>query len=671
MARNTSRYRSAAERLAAGDNSAPGSSGRARSRAGSVWTRFARLRLRREVAVVGAFALAVVVGLGSLGTALYLTKSDHDWASVATVNGHSISREDLRGRMAVLGLLARERVAFLGGVSTAYLPAEQASAIESRAQEATSLTAARESLIEDELLRQLAVRDGIATPASPDPWVEATAYASGDIAHRLRVVRFGLPTTTSPGSASPAPAGSPTQWPIAGQANVDAATTRVRTELAANTSVETIVADLHDAGWQVFGEDVAISTDGVPSDSSLDLDPSISEVASRAEPGDVLGPATDAYGRVSLGKVLDGQDTTMVSRKLPGDADAAKVDTSALQSWANGQALRRAVTASLLAGWRSKGVNEAHFRELVVGAAPDSSGTAGPWVELSMLAVDRLKGTSANTIAGAPAGLDLNAPALAKALTAMSSTDRTALFRSLVAAANKPAGGNSSNISGELGFYTKDGVVPDLGKAAFADTTRSGDVIGPISTAAGPELFLVESRYTGSLDERSQAALRQIRNDLNPNLLTYAQQYSPADVALAAEAGWRAEPEFGSTEAVRGALFDTPVGTLSDPFVLDGKLAVALVSERKTAVPDARTLDRLSMDGYDVWFAAEFAKATITRSDNPLPELATPSPSSTASSSAPVEPSLPVLDTPNLPSIPGQPSATPVPTDALGFPALP
>ena len=193
MTKRTNRYRSA------------GLSSESR-RTATGHRRFRGLRLRREIVVVSALALAVIVGLGSLGAAVYLAKSDHDWASVATVNGHSISREDLRGRMAVLGLLAQERVRFIAAVSGANLPAEQATALESQAQAATSLTAARESLIDDELLRQLAVRDGIATPAGPDPWVEATAYASGDMAHRLRYVRFGLPAATSSGSSSPTPA---------------------------------------------------------------------------------------------------------------------------------------------------------------------------------------------------------------------------------------------------------------------------------------------------------------------------------------------------------------------------------------------------------------------------------------------------------------------------------
>jgi parvulin-like peptidyl-prolyl isomerase len=411
-----------------------------------------------------------------------------------------------------------------------------------------------------------------------------------------------------------------------------------------------------------------VSAQGVPADASLDLDPAIAAATLAGKPGDIVGPTTDSYGRIAVGKLLPTPDTTATSRRIPFDADKAKLDTAALQSWADGQVLRRTVTAHLIAGW-FKGVSEAHFRELVVGSAPDSSGTAGPWVELSGLAVDRLKGVTSTSIAGAPANLDLGADSLAKTLKSMTTTDRTSLFRSLVTAANRSPAADTTSASGELGFYSKDGLVPDAGKAAFADSTHSGDVIGPIATTSGPELFLVEARYGGTLDDHSKVALGQVRADAAPDLAAYTKQYSPADVALATDAGWRAEPEFGSTESVRAALFDTAIGTLSDPFVLDGKLALAIVSERKTAVPDARAIARLTLDGYDAWFGTEFARAKITRSDHPLPELEpSASPSPTA---APALPSAPVLDTPNVPQIPGGAAATPVRTDAMGLPALP
>jgi hypothetical protein len=621
--------------------------------------------IRRDVAILGGLVLVVFLAVAALGGAFLAAKADKDWASVATVNGRQISRETLRARMSVVGFLAQQRSAFdatkvlSGAVTSDQLPALQAA---TNATLSEPISAARESLIDDELVRQLAAREGVATPPRPDPWTEAISYVSADLARQVRVVRFSLPT-----ASTPTPTSGSNAWPAASSANIAVATDRLRTELTGGTKVETIVAGLHDAGWTVFGENVALSADGVPADASLQLDPEIAAAALAAKPDDLLGPATDEYGAVTMALALTPADTAVLRSRIESDATAAKVDTSALAEWAAGQALRRALSAALLDRAKTKGVTLAHFRELVVGASPDSTGTAGPWVELSGLSLDRLASIDPSAVAGAPAGLDLHADALATRLRAMGPADRIALWKSLVTAAN--AGSDSNRTSGEIGFATKDGLAADLGKAAFDDKVKTADVLGPITTATGTQLFLVEARYSGALDERAQAALREIRADASPDPLAYTTRFSPADIALARDAGWRADAEFGSSEPVRSALFDTLIGVLSDPFVLDGKLALAIVDDRHVGIPAPRTVARLTLDGYAAWYQSERTKATITRSDNPLPELApSASPSPTAAGTLP---SMPAIATPNLPSIPGVPAATPVKTDALGLPVRP
>jgi hypothetical protein len=159
-----------------------------------------------------------------------------------------------------------------------------------------------------------------------------------------------------------------------------------------------------------------------------------------------------------------------------------------------------------------------------------------------------------------------------------------------------------------------------------------------------------------------------VRADPSPDPLAYTTRFSPVDVALARDAGWRADAEFAPSEDVRFALFDTPLGTLSDPFVLDGKLACAIVDSRTSGIPSARTAARLSLDGFDAWYSGRRSAATITRSDDPLPELESPSPSPSPTLALPT---IPGLATPALPAIPGLPGATPIRTDSLGLPALP
>lgn len=635
---------------------------------------------RRDLALLLGLLVAVPVALACLVGGWLLYQNDHDWAVIATVNGHDISRESLRARMDVLELLADQRTSFIAERATAGdMTDSEGEALSQAASAPLSdlVDAARESLIDDELLRQLAARDGVPTPASPDPWEEAARYASSDDAQLVRYVQFEIGSATSAEGTGQPEATSPAPWPAADEANVSAATERLRAELNAGTQVTVVVEGLADAGWQVVGEDVAISEDGVAADANLTMDPSIAAAALRGEQGDVVGPVTDAYGRVSMAGLLGAPDTSHLRSTFPSLADEANVDTAAIQSWADGRALQRAVRENLLSSW-SKDVDEAHFREVVIGAAPDSSATAGPWVEISTLATDRLSAVDPASILGAPSGLDLGADALAKTLASLSPTDRISLFRALVAAANASPAASGTNsagvVSGELGFFTKDEIETDVGKAAFAEGVQSGDVIGPVATATGPVLYLVEARYAGSLDDRARAALSSIRSDPDPDLAAYAKQYSPDDAALASGADPRAEPEFASSDSAVSALFDTPIGLLSDPFILEGKLAVAVVDERTTQAPDARTLDRLSLDGYDSWFASELAKATITRSDNPLPELepsSSPSQSASPAASEPVMPSLPVLDTPNLPELPGQEVPTAVPTDVFGLPVLP
>jgi hypothetical protein len=271
---------------------------------------------------------------------------------------------------------------------------------------------------------------------------------------------------------------------------------------------------------------------------------------------------------------------------------------------------------------------------------------------LSALPVDRLAHLDPASIAGARPGLSLAPDSLAATLRGMAVPEREALWRSLVQAASAAgSAAGSGGRAGELGYLRKGDLTADVGKAAFDSNVKSGDVLGPIATTGGSQLFLIEARYSGTLDDRALTALSKVRSEPAPDLVAYTALYSPADVPLASDAGWRADREFATGESARSALFDTPLGVLSDPFVLDGKLALAVVSERKTAAPDAATADRIYLDAFEAWLASCRSAATITRSNNPLPEvLPSSTPTSTSGLVLPSAP-LPPLVTPALPSI--------------------
>jgi hypothetical protein len=217
---------------------------------------------RRDRLLLASLLVAIVASIGCVAGGYLYYRNDRDWTAVASVNGHDISREALRGRMAVLAFLAQERASFVSQQSAAgRLSANEYPTLTARANAPLTdlVDAARESLIDDELLRQLASSDGVPTPPTADPAQEGAAFAAGDMAQRIRYVRFGLPTPSTTGqyegSSSADGSGA---WPAASSGNLAAATDRLQAELTFGTSASDIVAGLEAAGWQVAGEDVSL-----------------------------------------------------------------------------------------------------------------------------------------------------------------------------------------------------------------------------------------------------------------------------------------------------------------------------------------------------------------------------------------------------------------------------
>jgi hypothetical protein len=273
-------------------------------------------------------------------------------------------------------------------------------------------------------------------------------------------------------------------------------------------------------------------------------------------------------------------------------------------------------------------------------------GAPGPYVELAHLVVSQVPPDQLGAADGASPG-----ERLASALRALELPDREARFAELVTAANRTPSDDPLRRSGNLSFYTKDQLIEPLA-AAFAEGVKAGDVLGPFPTTVGDELFLVQARFDGVLDERANAALVEART--TTDLLVLARRISPpGEAGRAAGKLWRSEAELIGNAPAHRALIDGPIGRLSDPFVIDDQLVIARPVERRSASLDAAELDRLAVIGFANWLADARAGAAVTIDPDPL-GLGLPTPSPTATpSSGPIE-------TPTLPSIPALgPSAAP------------
>jgi len=242
------------------------------------------------------------------------------------------------------------------------------------------------------------------------------------------------------------------------------------------------------------------------------------------------------------------------------------------------------------------------------------------------------------------------ASALIAELSALPLRERVARFHALVDEANSEPGGGALDTSGEIGWVAQDGVIADLRDAAFGSRRANGDIVGPIDTAAGPEIFLVEARFAESLDERGAAIAVEART-AGADLAVIAQRVAPADAARASGGPWRALAKLQAS-AIRMAGLDTAaVGDLTGPLDLDGQVVLCRLLEKRTAPYTPDELASLQLDGFGTWLGDRLAAATITLDPDPL-GLGSPIPSVSAppsGSQVPV-PSFVTAGTPKAPA---------------------
>ena len=338
-----------------------------------------------------------------------------------------------------------------------------------------------------------------------------------------------------------------------------------------------IVAAATSAGWTATGADIWLPTEGpVPSTEaggssaatpSPDESPSLLVAARMAAAGAILEPIADEVtGAVTTAILVEIASDGPSSASARQQAADSGIDAATLDTWAQAQQLRRAVTDHLMTTWTTTPIEQVKAAELVLGAPPDG-GNPGPYVELSHLVLKQLGPPSASSTP--------DAATVASQLRALPLIDRLHRFAELVHDANATATTDLLARSGEVGVLTANNLTRAISSLAFAPAARSGDILGPVQTAEGDELFLVEARYAGALDDATVAALIAAR-DPATDFAAMAGRINTALVARARSGPWRARPEFAASDPA-ASLTAGPVGVEADPVVIDGQLLVARV----------------------------------------------------------------------------------------------
>lgn len=584
-----------------------------------------------------ALAAAVVVALALLGAAYATGPLADAWHPVVTAFGQTANRSDLRSRMAIDAALIEARRASLHGLLSAgrMTPDDYNRATQIvDATAADPLRVAVDGLASDIVLRAEAASRGVA-PAV-DIAVELGRAAQVDASLHVRAVVIRQPPSRSVPEAGgwPSPAGDGDSGVTLAAARA-AAAARATEALRSGAAESEVAAALTAAGWRASVVDQWIGPTGAVEGIPDGLVAALRETPGTAVVADDGSADTDAAA--GAGRVVDAQATSAAGVRVSG------IDTAALAAWATSRADERVLRASLLDGWRTQVHPVVRVAEVVIG--PANPGVAGDYRSFAHLVIGQLP--SADHGAGSDAEA---ASRLASELRALDTDARTRRFEALMAAADASHPADALRISGETPFLTREQLVSALGDFAFAPYAVPGDVLGPIATSAGTELFLLRARFVGTLDDRSNAAAVEARS--TDDLLAMARRVAPTGEWPRADGTlWRAQDEGDGDAGAAAAFGSTMLGARSDPFTLAGEIVVAQPLERSTGPIPAGALTRLAVRGFDAWLAGRIRAAGVVSDPEPLPGITVEA----ASPEGGGVPSAGAIATPRIPLVSGLP----------------
>lgn len=600
---------------------------------------------RKPRLIAVAFLLVTLVAVALLGAAVVTGPLADVWHPVVTVNGATINRTELRARIAIdAALLASRRLAARSMLSSGRLTVAQHDLLTAQldAAAADPLRIAIDGLVDDAILREAAASRGVAIAA--EPTLEFKQLIADAFVDHLRAVTLAQPDSDAAGGVNgpgmwPAPASNQAAQDVIAAAR-DAAAAKAHDALVSGTPPTDVAASLTSAGWRSQAVDRWLLADGPVAGIPDALLAAVRD-ATTAD-GAVVGPFFDPVtGTTAVGIRVERRGSTIPDATVSTDG----LDAGTLQRWAEARVAERGLRQALVADWGTQPQPLVRVAELVIGPA-DVQGQAGEYRSFAHLVVSQLP------VDQHGAGTDAEAADRIQAeLGALPADDRIARFGDLMIAANSLSP-TDLHRSGETGYYRRDELLPALGEAAFASGVETGDVLGPVTTPAGTELFIARGRFAGQLDERSGAALVEART--TADLLALAHRISPVGEWERADGTlWRALAELDDGGDAHRAYRDTPLGQLSDPFVLDNEIIVVRPLERTSGPVPPDALARLAVRGFDAWLAGTVATATISRDPEPMPGVLVASPTPSGTATAP--PGGAGIPTPYLPSLPATP----------------
>lgn len=541
------------------------------------------------------FGLVVVVALLVLALAAALTWYDENLASVASVNGQGITKEELRRRFDVEQArvaIAQNRIRdeFNAGRLTADQRDAQLQFLEQRREQLP--TVALERLIDARVQAQLAVQEGVEVT---DADVEAQIQEEATRPEQRQAWIIAVEPEVAAGATEPTAAA----------------------KAAARTKAEGALREL-EAGKDWVEVAKAVSTDSTASvggelgwvSEDFDPDAAFSDAVFAVEKGQMTELIEGEDGTWRIGRVTDIVQASVEAdyRALMSSQGVARdVYEGAVRQDVAGEKLREKIEALALAVGPQRRVSEIFLENPALPEALPQGSVKARHILVSPK--DDPEGAG-ELPAEDPAWK--TAEDEARKLYDQVKADPTKFD----ATARKESDEGAAEASGGKLPWFDPGQVeagqldPAFGAAIFKAGLQPGQILEPVKSAFG--WHVIQVMYFPTDEDQAKRLKEQIEGGARFEDL--AREFSAGPEAEeGGEIGWVGRYQLDP--ASEAAIFATPLGGVTDPVVVDGDgVRLYLVHEEVTRAPEGEQKDAIEASAFTNWYEAKKAAFTIERS---------------------------------------------------------
>jgi parvulin-like peptidyl-prolyl isomerase len=556
----------------------------------------ARQSGRRTLVTNLLFGGVVVFALLILAVAAGVNWYSQHLATVATINGQTITIDDFTNRYAVdlwrlNAIESRIRDAANVGLITNEQRDQEIATIASEKQNPTTLAGASlESLIDARLQAQLAATQGVTVTEAQ---VDAALVKEATNNEQRHAWFIESAPDLESGSSTPTAAA----------------------DAAALAKAKALLARL------VKGEDWTV----VAKDSTDPLTTTSGDQGFISASADLDKPTLDAIfalpanGRTDVVKGADGvYRIARVTQIVPGSVDAnyiqgiknAGVSVDAYRAAVRADVTRQALTDKIVADSTIQVGPQRHVLELRLTQEFDQT-TNQPILTDQVDVRHILYAPGGKDAAGSPP--PETDPAWADAKAKADATYQLLLkdpskFQDI--AKSDSADTSSGATGGDIGYQAQSALDPGFGTAIFKAGLKAGDILPPVKSAYGWHVIQFIGRKAPAFS-RMQQYINQLANPTEFADFGYlARAYSEApDSNKGGDMGWIGHNQL--SKKVEDAIFATPVGKVSDMLIDGTSVYIFKVLAEETRLPDKDQITALTSSAFSNWYAAEKDKATI------------------------------------------------------------